>query len=82
MIKQSGRLRKIFQYFPDRAHSLIPCDRAGNVKRIIRGHDRIYLPEDYEHMIVSSRKLKPLTVSIIKYTDIVDFKSWWPKYYM
>ena len=79
---QSKRFRTIFQYFPVRGHSFLPCDRAfGNVKRVIRRHDRIYLPEDYQHMIASSRKLKPFTVSVIKYTDVTDFKSWWPNYY-
>lgn len=78
----SKRFRKIYQYFPVRGHSFLPCDRAfGNVKRVIRRHDRIYLPAEYEHMIESSRKLNPFTVSTITYKDVIDFKNWWPAYY-
>lgn len=32
-------------------------------------------------MLLSCRKLKPFTISAIKYIDIIDYKNWWPQYY-
>lgn len=48
------------------------------MKKWIRKHDRIYTSEEYEGMIMSSRKLKPFSVQHISSQDIVDFKNWWP----
>nr|CAI5821873.1 unnamed protein product [Callosobruchus analis] len=76
------RFKKIVHYFPFRGHSFLPCDRDfGSIKRVIRRADRIYLPEDYEQMILSSRKVFPFTLTTIRYEDIIDFKNWWPHYY-
>nr|CAI5850994.1 unnamed protein product [Callosobruchus analis] len=76
------RFKKIVHYFPLRGHSFLPCDRDfGSIKRVIRRADRIYLPEDYEQMILSSRKVFPFTLTTIRYEDIIDFKNWWPHYY-
>nr|CAI5832755.1 unnamed protein product [Callosobruchus analis] len=48
----SRRFRKTVQHFPVHGHSFLPCDRdLGSVKPVIRRRDRIYLPEDYEHII-------------------------------
>lgn len=78
----SKRFRKIHQYFPVRGHSFLPCDRDfGSLKRVIRKYDRIYVPEDYENMILSCRKLKPFTTTTICYTDIIEYKNWWPNHY-
>lgn len=65
-----------------RGHSFLPCDRDfGSLERVIRKYDRIYLPEDYENMILSCRKLKPFTITKISYKDIIDYKNWWPNHY-
>lgn len=76
------RFTKICHYFPIRGHSFLPCDRDfGIVKRVVRRSDRIYLPEEYEQMIVTCRKTKPFTVTNISYKDIIEFKNWWPNFY-
>nr|CAH7755401.1 unnamed protein product [Callosobruchus chinensis] len=31
-------------------------------------------------MILTSRKKQPFTVKQFRYTDIIDFKNWWPDY--
>lgn len=81
-LQATKRFNKIYHYFPIRGHSFLPCDRDfGCVKRIIRKHDRIYIPEEYEEMIISSRKKQPFTVKQIRHNDIIDFKNWWPADY-
>lgn len=77
------RFRKIFHYFPVRGHSFLPCDRDfGILKRVIRKSDRIiYLPEEYETMMLNCRKQNPFTISTMTYKNITDFRKWWPNYY-
>lgn len=78
----SKRFTKIYHYFPVRGHSFLPCDRDfGTVKRLIRKADRIYLPEEYEEMIVAARTKTKFTLSSIGYKDIIDFKNWWSNFY-
>ncbi|VEN61902.1 unnamed protein product [Callosobruchus maculatus] len=81
-LQATKRFKKIYHYFPIRGHSFLPCDRDfGCVKRSFRKHDRIYIPEEYEDMILTSRKKQPFTVKQLRYSDIIDFKNWWPDYY-
>lgn len=65
--------KKIYHYVPVRGHSFLPCDRDfGTVKRLVRKHDRIYIPEECETMIMSARKKIPFTVKEIRHHDILD----------
>lgn len=76
------RFKKICHYFPIRGHSFLPCDRDfGTVKRVIRKYDRVYVPEEYYHMITSSRKTSPFSIDTVTYKDIFDFNNWWPNFY-
>ncbi|KAB0805404.1 hypothetical protein PPYR_02374 [Photinus pyralis] len=80
-LQATKRFNKIYHYFPIRGHSFLPCDRDfGCVKRLFK-KDRIYIPEEYEEMIISSRQKQPFTVKQIRYNDIIDFKNWWPADY-
>lgn len=81
-LQASKRFKIIYHYFPVRGHSYLPCDRDfGTIKRNIRKHDRVYLPQEYEDMITTSRKTKPFTVKTVTHEDIVNFKDWWPTVY-
>ena len=81
-LASSQKFRKIFHYFPIRGHSFLPCDRDfGVAKRLIRKHDRIFLPEEYYDLIEKSSKKGLFSIYRAKNENILDFKSWWPKYY-
>lgn len=50
------KFNSIRQYFPVRGHSFLACDRNfACVKRVIRKHDRVYLPSEYNDLIASAR---------------------------
>jgi hypothetical protein len=81
-LQATKRFKKIYHYFPARGHSFLTCDRDfGTLKRLVRKHDRVYIPEEYEEMMTSCRKNNPFTVKQITYKDIIDFKNWWPNSY-
>lgn len=81
-LQATKRFNKIYHYFPIRGHSFLPCDRDfACAKRNFRKNDRIYIPEEYEDLILTSRKRQPFTVKQIRYTDVIDFKNWWTDYY-
>lgn len=81
-LQATKRFNKIYHYFPVRGHSFLPCDRDfGTLKRCVNRNDRVYIPEEYEQMIVECRKQKPFLVKTISNHDIVDYKNWWPRYY-
>ncbi|KAG8326620.1 hypothetical protein J6590_035710 [Homalodisca vitripennis] len=77
------RFHEIQVFFPTRGHSFLPCDRDfGVIKRVIRRHDRVYSPEQYNKMIQSAKKLEPkFIVKSVKNHDILDFNQWWPEYF-
>ncbi|KAK4887243.1 hypothetical protein RN001_003514 [Aquatica leii] len=52
-----------------------------NIPRLVKKHDRIYIPQDYETMIIFARKKIPFTVKEIRHNNILDFKKWWPLSY-
>lgn len=81
-LQATKRFRKIHHYFPIRGHSFLPCDRDfGTLKRLVRKHDRIYIPEEYEEMILKCRTKKPFNFKNINHKDIIDYKTWWPQFY-
>ena len=81
-LASTKRFKKIFHYFPVRGHSFLPCDRDfGTVKRLVRKSDRVYLPNEYENMIIACRKNNPFTLTTIRHNDIFDFNNWWPNFY-
>nr|CAI5826138.1 unnamed protein product [Callosobruchus analis] len=41
----------------------------------------MYVPEEYENLILTSRKKQTSSVKHFPYNDIIDFKNWWPDYY-
>lgn len=72
----------ITHYFPQRGHSFLPCDRDfGLVKKKIRRHDRVYLPEQYEEMITQSTNSDKFSVYEVTTEDIIEYKTWWRRYY-
>ena len=81
-LQENGRFSKIYHYFPIRGHSFLPCDRDfGTLKRLVKKYDRVYLPEEYESMILRSRITKPFEFKRVCYQDIINYKNWWPQYY-
>lgn len=81
-IQSSKRFKVIYHHFPIRGHSFLPCDRDfGSAKRIIRRCHRVYIPEEYEAMIKSSRKKVPFTITVVSHKDVVNFKNWWPQFF-
>lgn len=77
------RFNEIQVFFPTRGHSFLPCDRDfGVIKRVIRRHDRVYSPEQYDKMIGTAKKLEPkFIVKKVQNQDILDFNNWWPKFF-
>nr|CAI5839912.1 unnamed protein product [Callosobruchus analis] len=81
-LQATKRFKKIFHYFPVRGHSFLPSDRDfRTLKKLTIRCDRIYIPEEYQEMIVSCRKNNPFTFKEITYKDIIDFKNWRPSSY-
>lgn len=77
------RFNEIQVFFPTRGHSFLPCDRDfGVIKRVIRRHDRVYSPEQYNRMIETAKNLEPkFSVKNIENQDILDFNKWWPTFF-
>lgn len=82
-LTMTGRFRVIYQYFPVRGHSFLPCDRNfATIKRSVRRHDRIYAPHQYSSLIANAKKIEPkFVVREVKNRDIINFKDWWPRYF-
>lgn len=81
-LKATDRFQKIVQYYPIRGHSFLPCDRAfGIIKRKLRRFDRVYNIHQYTELIVLASAKNIFTVKEIETNDIINFKTWWPKYY-
>nr|CAD7402945.1 unnamed protein product [Timema poppensis] len=78
----TGRFSKIFQYFPVRGHSFLPCDRDfGVIKRYLKKIDRVYTPDQYARYIAEASKKGNFCVNVINTADILDFKTWWQEHY-
>lgn len=76
------RFLKIFQYFPIRGHSFLPCDRDfGLIKRQLKKHDRLYVPEEYVSLMKQSSKSEKFQVKKVETDDIKNFNDWWQKFY-
>lgn len=76
-----GKFRNIFQYFPVRGHSFLPCDRVfGVIKRKLKNIDRVYTVREYtEHILQSTKKHNAFTVNCLEENSIVkNSKDWWP----
>ena len=75
----SGRFESVTQYFPIRGHSFLPNDRDfAIIKRDLKKNARIYLPKQITRMIVKHEKF---IVTMVEPKDVIDFDSWWPKFY-
>ncbi|PSN51973.1 hypothetical protein C0J52_13958 [Blattella germanica] len=76
----TGRFEQILHYFPVRGHSYLPNDRDfGTMKRMIRKHDPIYTPDEYEELCAQSSNNFHITKLLA--SDIKDFSGWWKEYY-
>lgn len=63
------------------AIQFLPCDRDfALIKRYMKKRDRIYTPHQFTEYICQT-KLDKFQVVEINSSDIINFKSWWPKYY-
>ena len=79
-LTDTGRFEQIFHYFPVRGHSYLPNDRDfGTMKRMIRKHDRICTPDEYEGLCAQSSNNFRITKLLT--SDIKDFDGWWKEYY-
>lgn len=78
--EENNNLTKIEYYIPKRGHSFLPNDRMfGTAKRYIRQNDRIYIPAEYENLILEANQ--NFEMRRPKTEDIIDIKKWWPKHY-
>lgn len=79
-LTDSQRFERVYHFFPVRGHTFLPNDRDfGVIKKKIRKHDRIYVPDEYIKIVNEcSEKFK-----VIKFqtNQVYDFKKWWPSYY-
>lgn len=81
-LTDQGIFKHITHYFPVRGHSFLPCDRDfGQIKRLIRGADRIYTIEQHSKLILKSSNANTFCVNIITQEKILNFKSLWSKFY-
>lgn len=79
-LTDTERFNNIKHYFPIRGHSFLPNDRDfGVVKRKIKKHDRIYVPDEYYNIIANASK--EFAVFMLQSNQIYDFVQWWPQYY-
>lgn len=77
---ETGKFKKVDQYYPLRGHSFLPCDRAfGTIKRAMKKLDRIYTLKQVVEIIANSSS--KFTVHIVESADVLNFHDWWPKYY-
>lgn len=80
-LTDSGRFKKIKQFFPLRGHSYLPCDRKFSViKRPIRKCERIYTPYELCSLICGASNVQN-TVKMVETSDIIDYKNWWSAFY-
>lgn len=76
------RFSKIFQYFPVRGHSYLPCDRDfSQLKRQLKKHDRIYVPEEYILLLKRASEKNKFEIKEVSTDSVKNFKEWWPKFY-
>lgn len=76
------RFNEVHVFFPIRGHSFLPCDRNfGVIKRVIKRHDRIYTPDQYNTMISTAKTKQPaFVVQSVSTEQILNFKDWWPTF--
>lgn len=81
-LTDSGRFRKIEQYYPIRGHSYLPCDRNfALITRKLRKNDRLYTIHQLTELIVTSSSSNKFTVKEVDNSEILNFKKWWQAYY-
>lgn len=79
-LTDNKRFRKINHYFPVRGHSFLPNDQDfGVAKRIIKRHDRVFIPDQYYSIM--SNASPNFKVFVIQTHQIYNFNKWWPLYY-
>ncbi|KAG8156256.1 hypothetical protein JTE90_000192 [Oedothorax gibbosus] len=80
-LTDTGRFEQIFHYFPPvLGHSYFPNDRDfGTMKRMIRKHNRICTPDEYEELCAQSSNNFHITKLLT--SDIKYFDGWWKEYY-
>ncbi|VEN44475.1 unnamed protein product [Callosobruchus maculatus] len=78
-----GNVQELFLFSdncPVRGHSFLPNDQDfGVMKRKIRKHDRIFIPDQYYSIM--SNASPNFKVFVIKTSQIYNFSKWWPLYY-
>lgn len=75
LLSDSNRFHKITHYFP-----ILPnYQDFGVLKRIIKKHDRIYVPDEY-YSIMANASPK-FSVFLMQTNQILEFAKWWPTYY-
>lgn len=79
---ETGKFQRVEQFYPIRGHSFLPNDRDfGVIKRYLKKHDRIFSVHEYTNLIIAASARKNFTVMEISGNEVIDFKTWWPKYY-
>lgn len=72
-----GRFTTVTHYFPIRGHSFLPNDRNfAMAKKVVRKHDRVFLPHEYTEMLITASQHFKFTVKMVDTGDILDCKDW------
>lgn len=81
-LTDTGRFKKVKQFFPVVGHSYSPCDRDfAIIKRSLRKCNRLYTIRELTELIVKSSVDRKFIVVEVNEKMILDFQSWWGKYY-
>uniref|UniRef100_A0A1B6L2H9 DUF7869 domain-containing protein n=3 Tax=Cicadellinae TaxID=33370 RepID=A0A1B6L2H9_9HEMI len=77
-LTDSGRFRKVTQYFPLRGHSFLPCDRDfGIISKALKKNDRIFTVHEITQIILQcSSRFDKFTVHEVSSDVVFDFKKW------
>lgn len=81
-LTDTGRFKKVKQFFLVVGHSYSPCDRDFSIiKRSLRKCNRLYTIRELTELIVKSSVDRKFIVVEVNEKMILDFQSWWGKYY-
>lgn len=77
---ETKRFNEVWQFYPVRGHSFLPCDRAfGVIKKEKKKFDRIYTVKQLVEIIANSSN--NFLIKVVQREDIIDFKNWWRCFY-
>jgi len=81
-LTNTGRFKKVKQFFPVVGHSYSPCDRDfAIIKRSLKKCNRLYTIRELTELIIKSSVHRKFIMVEVDEEMILDFQSWCGKYY-